>query len=204
MVVILVLCLADCHVIQMAVLSCTEVPNEMLVSYLRLPLASQVLDNVVALLQGGVFVSLHLHAVLGLEAWFCVPVDMLHCNGWCLPWGVAALAGTNVIIRSVDCKVIYDAKHKVTHFCGALVVLNTIANAGPHEKKPLPRRVDVLTGGSPPPPSVLSNMEEQGYNITHIYGLTETYIVQLLCAARNLSGISFLPLLKRSLKLDKV
>jgi hypothetical protein len=73
----------------------------------------------------------------------------------------------------VDCKVIYDAKHKVTHLCEALVVLNTIANAGTHEKKPLPGRFDVLTGGSPPPPSVLSKWKNRD-STSLIYTLSNT------------------------------
>lgn len=110
-------------------------------------------------------------------------LPMFHCNGWCFVWGMAAVAGTNVIIRNVEAKAIYDSivEHKVTHLCGAPVVLNTIANAGPHERKPLPGRVSTITGGAPPPPSVISSMEEKGFSVTHSYGLTETYGPALVC-----------------------
>lgn len=108
---------------------------------------------------------------------------MFHCNGWGFLWGMAAVAGTNVIIRNVEVKAIYDSivKHKVTHLCGAPVVLNMIASAGPHERKPLPGRVSALTGGAPPPPSVISSMEEKGFSVIHSYGLTETYGPALIC-----------------------
>ena len=140
------------------------------------------------------FRGAYLNTLISVQFWgmkdgsvYLWTLPMFHCNGWSFPWGVAAVAGTNVIIRSVDCKVIYDAlvKHRVTHLCGAPVVLNTIANARPHEKKPLPGRVDVLTGGAPPPPSVLSSMEEQGFSITHSYGLTETYGPALVCSWKS-------------------
>ncbi|KAF6172449.1 hypothetical protein GIB67_006962 [Kingdonia uniflora] len=103
-------------------------------------------------------------------------VPMFHCNGWCLSWGVAAQGGTNVCIRKVTPKGIYDniARHKVTHMGGAPTVLNMIVNAPESDRKPLPYKVDIMTGGSPPPPPILFKMEELGFRVSHLYGLTET------------------------------
>lgn len=117
------------------------------------------------------------------ESVYLWTLPMFHCNGWTFIWGMAAIAGTNVIIRNVEAKAIYDSivKHKVTHLCGAPVVFNTIANAPPQDKKKLPGRVFTITGGAPPPPSVLSNMESMGFTVLHSYGLTETYGPALVC-----------------------
>ncbi|CAN0927404.1 Butanoate--CoA ligase AAE1 [Linum grandiflorum] len=106
---------------------------------------------------------------------WCVP--MFHCNGWCLTWGVAAMGGTNICLRNVSASGIFDriTRHQVTHMGGAPTVLNMIVNAPASEKKPLPGKVSVMTGGAPPPPQVLYKMEELGFNVTHSYGLTETY-----------------------------
>ncbi|PON90453.1 2,3-dihydroxybenzoate-AMP ligase [Trema orientale] len=112
---------------------------------------------------------------------WCVP--MFHCNGWCLPWAIAAQGGTNVCQRSVTAKGIFDsiAQHKVTHFGGAPTVLNMIINAPVSERRPLPGKVSVMTGAAPPPPQVLYKMEELGFSVTHSYGLTETYGPGTIC-----------------------
>lgn len=104
-------------------------------------------------------------------------VPMFHCNGWCLTWGLAALGGTNVCLRRVCPKDIYESidLHKVTHMGGAPTVLNMIVNAPSCDKKTLPHKVDIMTGGSPPPPNILFKMEELGFRVSHLYGLTETY-----------------------------
>ncbi|KAF5195463.1 Benzoate--CoA ligase, peroxisomal [Thalictrum thalictroides] len=111
-------------------------------------------------------------------------VPMFHCNGWCLAWGVAAQGGTNVCLRNISAKGIFDSisLHKVTHLAGAPTVLNMIVNALPSECKPLPFKVEVMTGAAPPPPHVLFRMEELGFNVTHAYGLTETYGPGTVCA----------------------
>lgn len=108
---------------------------------------------------------------------------MFHCNGWGFIWGMALVVGTNIILRNVETKAIYDAivKYKVTHLCGAPIVLNMIANASPQDKKPLPNVVHTYTGGAPPPPSILTSMESQGFTVLHSYGLTETYGPALVC-----------------------
>ncbi|KAF8780103.1 hypothetical protein HU200_001760 [Digitaria exilis] len=110
-------------------------------------------------------------------------VPMFHCNGWNLPWGVAMQGGTNVCLRHFTAKVIFDsiAKHKVTHMGGAPTVLNMIANAPAGDQKLLPGAVRVMTGGAPPPPRVLFAVEELGFVVYHIYGLTETYGPATVC-----------------------
>ena len=102
-------------------------------------------------------------------------LPMFHCNGWCFPWTVAALAGTNVCLRRVEAGAIFDAfaQHGVTHFCGAPIVLNMIANAP--QPRPIGRRIEVMTAGAAPPAAVIEAMESQGFDVTHVYGLTETY-----------------------------
>lgn len=110
-------------------------------------------------------------------------VPMFHCNGWCLIWGVAAQGGTNICLRNVTPKAIFDciATHKVTHMGGAPTVLNMILNAKTNDKKPLPGKVVVMTGGAPPPPHVLYKMEDMGFSVMHSYGLTETYGPGTIC-----------------------
>jgi fatty-acyl-CoA synthase len=110
-------------------------------------------------------------------------LPMFHCNGWCFPWTLAAIAGTSVCLRQVTAKGIFDAiaDTGVTHFCGAPVVLNMVINAKPDEKRPLPRVVEAMTAAAPPPASVLRRMEEEGFRITHVYGLTEVYGPAVVC-----------------------
>ncbi|KAJ1380613.1 Glycoside hydrolase, family 3, N-terminal, partial [Sesbania bispinosa] len=112
-------------------------------------------------------------------------LPMFHCNGWCYAWTLAALCGTNICLRQVTAKAVYAAiaKYKVTHFCAAPVVLNTIANASPEEKiLPLPHVVHVNTAGAAPPPSVIAAMSKLGFCITHTYGLSETFGPSTVCA----------------------
>ncbi|KAJ4963082.1 hypothetical protein NE237_023021 [Protea cynaroides] len=110
-------------------------------------------------------------------------VPIFHCNGWCLTWGLAAQGGTSICLRQVSAQGIFDSisVHKVTHMSGAPTVLNMIVNAPVSERRPLPHKVEVMTGGSAPPPRILSNMEELGFNVSHLYGLTETYGPATLC-----------------------
>lgn len=111
-------------------------------------------------------------------------LPMFHANGWSFPWGIAALGGTNICLRKFDANIVYKAlsDHRVTHLCGAPVVLSMIANADPSERKPLPCRVEILTAGSPPPAAVLLKIEELGFSVTHGYGLTETGGLVVTCA----------------------
>ncbi len=104
-------------------------------------------------------------------------LPMFHCNGWCFPWTVTAAAGTHVCLRWVRAGAIFEAmaEHGVTHLCGAPVVMSAMLNATANEVRPLPRRVQFITAAAPPPEAVLSRMEQAGFDVTHVYGLTETY-----------------------------
>ena len=111
-------------------------------------------------------------------------LPMFHCNGWCFPWTIAALAGTNVCLRRVNAKEIFAAiaDHGVTHFCGAPIVLNFVINATDEERRPFDHKVDIMTAAAPPPATTLSRIQEQGFSVTHAYGLTETYGPAVMCA----------------------
>jgi fatty-acyl-CoA synthase len=104
-------------------------------------------------------------------------VPMFHCNGWCFPWTISVVAGTHVCLRWVRAKAMYDAlaDHKVTHLCGAPIVMSTLVNAPESERRDLPHTVQFITAAAPPPEQVLAQMAEAGFNVTHVYGLTETY-----------------------------
>ena len=104
-------------------------------------------------------------------------LPMFHCNGWCFPWSISVAVGTHVCLRQVRAKLMYDAiaTHKVTHLCGAPIVMSTLLNAPDDEKKPLPHVVEFFTAAAPPPEAVLAGMKAAGFNVTHLYGLTETY-----------------------------
>jgi fatty-acyl-CoA synthase len=104
-------------------------------------------------------------------------LPMFHCNGWCFPWSISVVAGTHVCLRQVRAHAVWKAlaEHGVTHMCGAPIVMATILGASEEEKKPLDRTVEFLTAAAPPPEAVLAAMADAGFNVTHIYGLTETY-----------------------------
>jgi fatty-acyl-CoA synthase len=104
-------------------------------------------------------------------------LPMFHCNGWCFTWTLSIVGGTHICLRAVRAAPIFDAiaKHKVTHLCGAPIVMSTLLNAAPNEKRPLPHEVEFVTAAAPPPEAVLGAMKEAGFNVTHVYGLTETY-----------------------------
>ncbi|MBK3401841.1 acyl-CoA synthetase [Methylorubrum populi] len=104
-------------------------------------------------------------------------LPMFHCNGWCFPWTLSVVAGTHVCLRQVRAPAMYAAlaEHGVTHLSGAPIVMSTLLNAPDAQKRPLPRRVHFLTAAAPPPEAVLAAMGEAGFDVTHLYGLTETY-----------------------------
>lgn len=104
-------------------------------------------------------------------------LPMFHCNGWGYPWSISVMGGAHVTLRAVRAKAIWQAlaEHKVTHLCGAPVVMATILNAPEEEKTKLPHVVEFTTAAAPPPEVVLARMAEAGFNVTHVYGLTETY-----------------------------
>ncbi|MCM2400993.1 acyl-CoA synthetase [Rhizobium sp. S153] len=111
-------------------------------------------------------------------------LPMFHCNGWCFPWTIAAAAGTSICLRSVRVEPIYDLirSEKVTHFCGAPIVLNLLAHAPDELKAGIDHKVSVMTAGAAPPAAVIEAMEELGFDVTHTYGLTETYGPAVVCA----------------------
>ena len=104
-------------------------------------------------------------------------VPMFHCNGWGYPWTLAMLHARVVFVRNIIVKDIFDLidKYEVTHFGGAPIVLNMIANAPPEDQKLLKNKIYVMTAGAPPPSSILQKMESLGFEVMHVYGLTETY-----------------------------
>jgi fatty-acyl-CoA synthase len=109
---------------------------------------------------------------------------MFHCNGWCFPWSVAAVAGTHVCLRRVEPAAVFEAiaEHGVTHFCGAPVVLTMLIQAAAQQPPTHQHEVAVMTAAAPPPASVIAGMEEMGFKITHVYGLTEVYGPVVVCA----------------------
>jgi len=104
-------------------------------------------------------------------------LPMFHCNGWCFPWTLAVQAGTHVCLRWVRAKQMYDAiaDHGVTHLCGAPIVMSLLINAADEDKRDFPQTVTFNTAAAPPPESVLAGMADAGFEVTHLYGLTETY-----------------------------
>ena len=114
-------------------------------------------------------------------------VPMFHCNGWGHAWTMTALAGTIICIRAITADAIYDLidKHQITHFGGAPIVLGMIVNADDSIRKPLPHTVQVMTAGAPPPAAILEAVEALGFNVTQVYGLTETYGHTIMCSWNN-------------------
>ncbi len=132
----------------------------------------------------------YLNAIGNIMAWdmnkhpvYLWTLPMFHCNGWCFPWALAALAGTSVCLRSVEAAAIFDAiaDHKVTHFCGAPIVLGLVINAPSEQRREFDHTVEVMTAAAPPPAAVLESMERQGFKVTHVYGLTEVYGPAVVC-----------------------
>jgi fatty-acyl-CoA synthase len=111
-------------------------------------------------------------------------LPMFHCNGWCFPWTITALAGTHVCLRRVEPAPIFDLirREKITHLCGAPVVMNMLLNPGSGVDRTLDRPVEMMTAGAPPPAAVIEGMEGAGFRITHVYGLTEVYGPATVCA----------------------
>ena len=118
-----------------------------------------------------------LAAGMGKHPVYLWTLPMFHCNGWAFPWTLSAVAGVHVCLRWVRPKPIYDliVEHKVTHMCGAPIVMATMLNAPDAEKQPISHTVQFVTAGAPPPETVLARMADAGFNVTHVYGLTEVY-----------------------------
>ncbi|MCP5280370.1 MAG: acyl-CoA synthetase [Rhodoferax sp.] len=111
-------------------------------------------------------------------------LPMFHCNGWCFPWTIAARAGVNVCLRKVDPQAIFDAmrNHGVTHYCGAPIVHGLLVNAPDTQKQGVPTGIRAMVAGAAPPASMIEGMERMGFDLTHVYGLTEVYGPATVCA----------------------
>jgi len=136
----------------------------------------------------------YLNAMSNIVSWdmgrhptYLWTLPMFHCNGWCFPWAIAAAAGTSVSLRHVRDKDIYDLirEEKVDHFCGAPIVLNMLNNAPAELKEGINHKIKVMTAGAAPPAAVIQGMEEMGVEVTHVYGLTETYGPSVVCAWKD-------------------
>ena len=133
----------------------------------------------------------YLMATGSTQAWnmpnrlnFLCVVPMFHCNGWCYPWTLSMLHARIICLRNIDTKKMFELidKYDVTHFGGAPIVLNMIVNTPKEDQKKLKRKVNVLTAGAPPPSIIFEKMENLGFEVMHVYGLTETYGHMLQCA----------------------
>jgi len=132
----------------------------------------------------------YLNAVSNVLCWkmtahpvYLWTLPMFHCNGWCFPWSLAVVAGVNVCLRHVRDEAMFQAikRYKVTHFCGAPVVLNTLINARPELRLGIEHKVSAMTAGAAPPAAVIAGMENMGFEVVHAYGLTETYGPCVVC-----------------------
>ena len=114
-------------------------------------------------------------------------LPMFHCNGWCFPWTVAARAGVNVCLRRVEAQTIFDLmrEHGVTHYCGAPIVHGLLVNSPADMKAGIPAGVKAMVAGAAPPASMIEGMEQMGFDLTHVYGLTEVYGPATVCAKHD-------------------
>jgi len=121
---------------------------------------------------------------MGLHPIYLWTLPMFHCNGWCFPWSIAAAVGTNICLRQVRADWVFESikREKVDHFCGAPIVLNLLKNAPDEMKAGIDHRVKVMTAGAAPPAAVIEGMERMNFEVTHTYGLTETYGPSVVCA----------------------
>ncbi len=133
----------------------------------------------------------YLNAVSNILVWamphhpvYLWTLPMFHCNGWCFPWTVAAMAGTNVCLRRVEAAAIFDAirAHGVTHYCGAPIVHSLLVNAPAELRQGISHRVHAMVAGAAPPAAMIEGMERLGFELTHVYGLTEVYGPATVCA----------------------
>ena len=123
---------------------------------------------------------------LGLQPMHMYIVPLFHCNGWCHGWSLAVAGGTSVLVRNINAVNMFNAiaEHKVTHFGCAPIVLSMLINANDEEKKPFDWPINVYTAGAPPPSAIIAGIEELGFSLTHVYGLTETYGHVVECASQ--------------------
>ncbi|WP_025916777.1 acyl-CoA synthetase [Herminiimonas sp. CN] len=132
----------------------------------------------------------YLNAISNITVWglprhavYLWTLPMFHCNGWCFPWTVAAQAGVNVCLRHVDAKTIWNAirEHKVSHYCAAPIVQSLILNAPPELRAGISHPVATMVAGAAPPAAMIEGMEQMGFDLTHVYGLTEVYGPAVVC-----------------------
>jgi fatty-acyl-CoA synthase len=132
----------------------------------------------------------YLNALSNIVSWGMPPgavylwtLPMFHCNGWCFPWTMAAVSGTNVCLRRVEAKLILDSirEHRVTHYCGAPIVHSMLVNAPEEWRRGIRHKVSALVAAAPPPAAMIEGMRRIGFDITHVYGLTETYGPASVC-----------------------
>ncbi len=111
-------------------------------------------------------------------------LPMFHCNGWCFPWTITAMAGTHVCLRKVDAQSVFDAirEHKVTHYCGAPIVHSMLVTAPEKMKEGIAHKVHAMVAAAAPPASMIEGMDRMGFDLTHVYGLTEVYGPATVCA----------------------
>jgi fatty-acyl-CoA synthase len=111
-------------------------------------------------------------------------LPMFHCNGWCFPWTIAAMAGTHVCLRRVEAAAVFGAirEHRVTHYCGAPIVHSMLVNAPDELKRGIEHRVSAMVAAAAPPASMIEGMDRLGFDLTHVYGLTEVYGPATVCA----------------------
>ncbi len=114
-------------------------------------------------------------------------LPMFHCNGWCFPWTIAARAGVNVCLRKIDAQNIFDAirTYKVTHYCGAPIVHGMLINAPAAMKEGISHKVNAMVAGAAPPAAMIEGMVRMGFDITHVYGLTEVYGPASVCVKHD-------------------
>ena len=136
----------------------------------------------------------YLNAICNIVTWamphhavYLWTLPMFHCNGWCFPWTMAANAGTNVCLRRVEAKAIFDLirEHRVTHYCGAPIVHSTLMNADPKLRDGIRHKVHAMVAAAAPPAAMIEGMEKMGWELTHVYGLTEVYGPATVCAKQD-------------------
>jgi fatty-acyl-CoA synthase len=133
----------------------------------------------------------YLNAVCNIVTWgmphhavYLWTLPMFHCNGWCFPWTMAANAGTNVCLRKVEAAKIFELikAHKVSHYCGAPIVHSALVNAPEAMKQGIGHQVSAMVAAAAPPAAMIEGMEKMGFDLTHVYGLTEVYGPATVCA----------------------
>ena len=133
----------------------------------------------------------YLNAVCNMLTWamphhsvYLWTLPMFHCNGWTFPWTMALNSGTNVCLRKVEAKPVFDLirEHKVTHYCGAPIVQSTLINADPKLRAGINHKVQAMVAAAAPPASMIEGMDAMGWDVTHVYGLTEVYGPAAVCA----------------------